>query len=111
MDRSTVVPSTSKDVKRQSSDPQPYGKLGELWRKQGKGTRVTEFDSRALLLNPAMKANLSAEALEFYLESWDEKTLRQYRCYLDKWLMFCEQFNLNPVTTEVREGVDFLINV
>lgn len=62
-----------------------------------------------MLYKPATVSNLSKQGKKFYMLSWDSKTRKQYKVYLDKWLIFCDKRNYNPYNCELWQGIDFLI--
>lgn len=63
----------------------------------------------SLLLDRVIEFKLSKEAKDLYLSSWDEKTRRQYRVYLNKWLKYCESVSQNPFACSLRTGIQFLV--
>ena len=40
--------------------------------------------------------------------SWKSSTRKQYTCYVEKWICYCGKRNLNPIYSNVKEGINFL---
>ena len=39
---------------------------------------------------------------------WKSRTRKQYTCYVEKWISYCGKRNLNPIHSNVKEGINFL---
>lgn len=64
-----------------------------------------------MLIRKVKKFHFSKEAMELYLNSWDDKTQRQYNVYLRKWVMFCVDKGKDPFDCSLRTGVNFLVKM
>ncbi len=42
------------------------------------------------------------------MKGWRPNSLKQYKCYLDKWIAFCTKHNLNPSVRNDTMGIEFL---
>ena len=51
---------------------------------------------------------LSKEASEIIGKSWRSGTAKQYRTYLQKWDLFCNRRNIDPLNPPIQEGINFL---
>lgn len=64
-----------------------------------------------MLLNNVAKYDFPEDVNQMYLDSWDEKTRRQYKTYLDKWLDFCLEFDKHPYKCSIKTGIRFLLRL
>ncbi|EDO26919.1 predicted protein, partial [Nematostella vectensis] len=51
---------------------------------------------------------LSASASEVILWGWRSGTQKQYHSYLERWNVYCSQWEINPLSASVIDGLNFL---
>ena len=57
---------------------------------------------------PFKNKGLSEEAQSIIISSWRQSTRKQYVPYIKKWQRYCSQRKLDPFSTTVENGVNFL---
>ncbi|XP_044165719.1 uncharacterized protein LOC122949750 [Acropora millepora] len=62
----------------------------------------------SLVRGQLQSKGLSKEATDTILSSWRTGTKKQYQTYLDKWTKYCDSRGLNPISTTVTQGINFL---
>lgn len=62
----------------------------------------------SLVRGQLQSKGLSQEATDTILSSWRTGTKKQYQTYLDKWTKYCDSRGLNPISTTVTQGINFL---
>ena len=54
---------------------------------------------------------LSPEAIEIYMSSWRKSTQQQYKGYIERWLKFCTDNSVSPLSPQISEVIEYLLSL
>ena len=54
---------------------------------------------------------LSPEAIEIYMSSWRKSTQQQYKGYIERWLKFCTDNRVSPLSPQTSEVIEYLLSL
>ena len=55
-----------------------------------------------------MFSGYSEGAVKLLQSSWAPGTVKQYKAYIDRWHLYCQQHKIDPFNGTVNNGVEFL---
>lgn len=61
-----------------------------------------------LVREPLQSQGLSAAASSVKLQAWLSGTQKQYSSYLRRWEQYCGEWQINPISATVVDGINFL---
>ena len=63
------------------------------------------------LLNSFRQFNVSPEVTDILMSSWRSVTQKQYKTYLEKWLLFCREREVDYCSPPISDAVEFLMGL
>ena len=63
------------------------------------------------LLNSFRQFNVSPEVTDILMSSWRSGTQKQYKTYLEKWLLFCREREVDYCSPPISDAVEFLMGL
>ncbi|KAJ8030151.1 hypothetical protein HOLleu_26478 [Holothuria leucospilota] len=92
--------------------------IAPVWTTQASFVKLMELLIAVPLLLPVSKERqslyaqgISPKAADIILEAWRPSTQKQYLVYLSRWLLFCSKRNIDPMQTDLKEILNFLVEL
>lgn len=71
-------------------------------------TSKTTTVSVPLIRQQLDQLEITTAAKDIIMASWTSGTLKQYKTFINRWLIFCHKFNINPTQASIPQGINFL---
>ncbi|XP_038065690.1 uncharacterized protein LOC119735825 [Patiria miniata] len=110
LDNPIVVSQAHGDVSRQASTAAKTKGYDDPTKQRSTSSSTEQASAGCLPLirKSFQMQNVSQQATEILMASWREGTRKQYSGYLERWLRFCRQGQVDPICPPVNTVLDFL---
>ena len=68
-------------------------------------------DGVSTLRNSFRQYNVSPEVTDIIMASWRSGTQKQYKVYLEKWILFCREREVNYCSPPISDALEFLMGL
>ena len=111
MDSCSLVSKTIENVSSSSNSIRTQGKHSKSTRSSKENTSTNpknETNGLRLVRQKFKQQGLKNNVIDTLMESWRERTKKQYKVYLEKWIRFCNRERLNALERDVNKVLEFL---
>ena len=74
-------------------------------------TQVSNSVSMPLIRQQLHHISLLSDTTDILLASWGKTTGKQYNTYLSRWLLYCQEHNVDVTQATVNDGLEFLTSL
>ena len=108
---STLVPNTFNNANSStnSSENIPINSHSSTQKKQNTPSAPKiKIDGLFIIRKKFIREGLSRKLIDIIMQSWRDSSIKQYKVYLNRWILFCEDNSLDPLERNDLLALEFL---